>query len=95
MEDIDRNGRHVSRAGTVERAEDLAADPKVQAWVRRLKRVIRDMPKGITLHAYEDSLTPIATDDDGRAITCLDGYIDPESAVDDRIQVDGMSVGEW
>ncbi len=76
-----------------EAAVRAAADPKVAAWVKSFKRIIKTMPESVYLHAYESELYVVATDEDGDTRDVADGCVDQKAFID-HAPVRLMSVGE-
>ncbi len=56
----------VSRAAR-ERAKEVAADPRVQLWIGRLKEVARDMPLDVHVLVASGTVCVLATDGEGRS----------------------------
>lgn len=72
-----------------DRAESVGARPDVQRWIRRFRRLCREMPDGV--HVYVANGTPniMATDEDGAPFS-----EDRGSKVRDAI-IEAMPFGGW
>jgi hypothetical protein len=78
------------------RAYDMGNDPKVKAWMRRFRRLMKDQPPETWIYWQEDTMCLIALSPEGRR------YVNPRdtdgsdtAAVIDSQMVKGSDAGAW
>ncbi len=86
-------GYRISEPGVEERTAEVAGDPSVKRWIARLSRCIKEMPKNVKIHIYEDTINIQALADDGSDFVCKDGYEDQRATIDSITA--RLSAGEW
>ncbi len=64
-----------------ERAATMAADPKVQAWMRRARRLFGGMPKGAWIYWQESQMCLMVEGPAGEKYTTGSGGSDPAALV--------------
>ncbi len=86
-------GHRISEPGVEERTAEVADDPSVKRWIARLSRCIKDMPKNVKIHIYEDTINIQALSEDGSDFVCKDGYEDQRATIASITA--RLSAGEW
>lgn len=72
-----------------ERAEQLAADPKVKAWIKRFQALARSMPENVMVFVASSTPCVLALDKNGQQYTTSCGGLDPDA------EIDGANGGRW
>lgn len=87
--------------GAKVRAELLADDQKVHTWLRRAKRLFRDLPPGTTIYYQEDTMHLMALSQTGDHFVQQDkrnplgGEGSSTDAVVGSVRVPGSDCGAW
>ncbi len=66
------------------RVDEVLADRTTRAWMKRLKRLLKEMPDTVHLYASEDLLSVLARRADGRIFPGSFGMIDPRVRLEDH-----------
>lgn len=90
----DRAYEKIDPTEAADRAAVLKANPKVRAWMRRARRLFRDLPEGVWIYWQEDTCYPMVRGPDGETYKSRVGGVDQAAIVDD-VYVPGSDAGAW